>query len=99
MELDLVDAAAEAVGGAEHRFVLVGQVPVLAGLGRAGQPAHGCQRGADVVSVVAAERVDGVEERLISGSDVVVDQRHRLVARCTLQRIHVATVWPWRWNR
>jgi hypothetical protein len=99
VELDLVDALPEAVVRAEHGFVLVGQVPVLPGLGRAGQSTDGCQGRADVAGVVAAKRVDGIEEGLISSGDVVVDQRHRLVGGCTLQRIHVATVWPWRWNR
>ena len=57
VELDLVDAVAEAVGGAQDRLVLVGQVPVLAGLGRTGQLAHRADRGVDdLVGLCAAER-------------------------------------------
>ena len=97
--LRLVDAVAEAVGRAQDRLVLVGQVPVLAGLGGPGERADRGDCVDDVLGVRPAEGRDGVEESLVCRGDVVADQRRRLVGRCTLQGIHVATVEPWWRNR
>jgi hypothetical protein len=75
MELDLVDAVAEPVVGAQPRRVLVGQPAPVLRLRRAGQDtelAHARQR---PVRALTAER--GQQSRI--AGDVVAGQRRRLV--------------------
>ena len=76
VELDLVDAVAEAVVGAELRRVLVGQPAELDGRGAAGELAHGADPVDREVAALAGDRLD---ERAVGLEDVVVGERHRLV--------------------
>src|SRR5690606_20779719 len=92
MELDLVDAGAEAVDGMVHRRVLVREVPVLACLGRPGQPADGVEVAADGRRVLAGERGDRVLQGNVGRGDVDAVERHGLVGGDALHGIHGPTV-------
>jgi len=81
---NLVDPVAEAVSGAQSGLVLIGQMPVLAGFDRPGEPADGCERLEDLVRVTAPEGGDGVHQGGVGGGHVVTDQRRGLVLRYTL---------------
>ncbi len=83
VELDLVDPVAEAVVGAQHRRILVGQPPPLGGLLGAGQPAEGAQFG---LGPAGAGPVQGSEQRGVGGG--VVPVRGRGLVGDLMRRCH-----------
>jgi len=75
MELDLVDAVAVAVVGAQDRRVLVGLHAPVHRL-----PAPGGPDGADALDVgAAALALQGFDERAVVGEEVAAGQRRGLV--------------------
>ena len=79
VELDLVDAVAVAVVGAQHRRVLVGLVRRVAGLGRAGEGADGAASGprpTPAPSRAPPRRAPGRPRRRCSRPAAVAGWRH-----------------------
>ena len=76
VELDLVDAVAVAVVGAELRRVLVGEGAEALGALAAGQRAD---RGDPLLGPVGALAAHRLDQRPVGLEEVVVDQRRRLV--------------------